>query len=167
MRKITITLITSLLMLQGFAQQASPNTQTYNFSLAECINYAYEHQDSIRNAKLDITSANYKVKETIGQGLPQINGSITFQDFTRAPASVGPDFLSGKALDDKARLVKFPFGAVQYNNTYSLQASQLLFSGSFLVGLQAVKTYKELSERNLTRSKIQTNIAVTKAYYQV
>jgi outer membrane protein TolC len=154
-------------MLQGFAQQASPNTQTYNFSLAECINYAYEHQDSIRNAKLDITSANYKVKETIGQGLPQINGSITFQDFTRAPASVGPDFLSGKALDDKARLVKFPFGAVQYNNTYSLQASQLLFSGSFLVGLQAVKTYKELSERNLTRSKIQTNIAVTKAYYQV
>lgn len=157
-------------MLQGFAQQAPPSTQTYNFSLAECINYAYEHQDSIRNAKLDITSANYKVKETIGQGLPQVNGTISFQDFTRSPTSVGPDFSvisKGQAIDPKAPLVPFPIGAVQYNNTYALQASQLLFSGSFIVGLQAVKTYKELSERNLTRSKIQTNIAVTKAYYQV
>jgi len=170
MRKIAITLITSLLMLQGFAQQAPPNTQTYNFSLSECINYAYEHQDSVRNAKLDITSANYKVKETIGQGLPQVNGTISFQDFTRAPTTVGPDFsaiASGHSINPKAPLVPFPFGAVQYNNTYSLSASQLLFSGSFIVGLQAVKTYKELSERNLTRSKIQTNVAVTKAYYQV
>ena len=157
-------------MLQGFAQQAPPNTQTYNFSLSECINYAYEHQDSVRNAKLDITSANYKVKETIGQGLPQVNGTISFQDFTRAPTTVGPDFsaiASGHSINPKAPLVPFPFGAVQYNNTYSLSASQLLFSGSFIVGLQAVKTYKELSERNLTRSKIQTNVAVTKAYYQV
>lgn len=154
-------------MLHGFAQQAPPNTQTHNFTLADCISYAYEHQDSVKNAQLDITSAGYKVKETIGQGLPQVNGSVSFQDFLKSPASVGPDFLSGKPIDANAPLVKFPFGAVKYNNTYSLQASQLLFSGSFIVGLQAVKTYKELSERSLTRSKIQTNVAVTKAYYQV
>lgn len=157
-------------MLKCIAQQAPPDNQTHNFSLAECIQYAYEHQDSIKNAQLDVTSAGYKVKETIGQGLPQVDGTVSFQDYTRAPATVGPDFsaiATGKPLDPKAPLVVFPFGAVQYNNTYALQASQLLFSGSFLVGLQAVKTYKELSTRNLTRSKIQTNVAVTKAYYQV
>lgn len=170
MRKITIALITSLLMLQGFAQQAPPNTQTHHFSLADCIGYAYEHQDSVKNAQLDIKSADQKIRETIGQGLPQVNGSVSFQDFLKAPATVGPDFskiATGQAIDMNAPLVKFPFGAVKYNNTYSLQASQLLFSGTFLVGLQAVKTYKELSERSLTRSKIQTNVAVTKAYYQV
>lgn len=156
-----------MFVLKSMAQQAPPDNQIHNFSLQDCINYAYEHQDSVKNAKLDILGANYKVKETIGQGLPQVNGSISFQDFLKAPATVGPDFFSGRPLDLNAPLIQFPFGAVKYNNTYGLQASQLLFSGSFIVGLQAVKTFKELSERSLTRSKIQTNVSVTKAYYQV
>ena len=41
-----------------------------------------------------------------------------------------------------------------------------MFSGTFIVGLQAAKTYKELSQRSLIRSRIQTNVAVSKAYYQ-
>jgi len=166
MKKITITLISCLVLLQGVAQQAPPK-QAYSFSLAQCIAYAYEHQDSIKNANLDITSADQKIREIKGQGLPQINGTVSFQDFTRTPASVGPNFLSGGPIDPKAPLTVFPFGAVQYNNTYSLAATQLLFSGSFLVGLDAAKTYKELSVRSLNRSKVSTNVAVTKAYYQV
>jgi len=170
MKKITITLIIScLVVLQGIAQQAPPK-QGGNFTLAQCIAYAYEHQDSVKNANLDITSADYKIQEIKGQGLPQVNGVISFQDFTRAPTSVGPDltqyFTTGK-VDNTLPLNVFPVGAVQYTNNYNLQASQLLFSGSFLVGLQAAKTYKELSVRSLTRSKIATNVAVTKAYYQV
>src|SRR5476651_2165445 len=140
MKKITIILIGCLSVLKGMAQQAPPK-QAVNFSLAQCIAYAYEHQDSIKNANLDITSADQKIREIKGQGLPQINGTVSFQDFTRTPASVGPNFLSGGPIDPKAPLTVFPFGAVQYNNTYSLAATQLLFSGSFLVGLDAAKTY--------------------------
>lgn len=154
----------------GYAQQVtSPANQAHNFSLQDCINYAYQHQDSVVNAGLDVKSAEYKIKETIGTGLPQINGSASFQDYLRPPTSVGPDFSKGfgAPIDPNAPLVPFPIGAVKYNNTYSLTASQLLFSGSFLVGLQAAKTYKELSQRSLVRSKIQTNVNVTKAYYQV
>jgi len=170
MRKLLFNLIGLLAVLPCAAQQAAPDNGVQNYSLQECIDYAYMHQDSVKNATLDIKSADYKVKETIGQGLPQINGSISFQDYTRSPSTVGPDFsafASGKPIDPKAPLVVYPFGAVQYNNSYTLQASQLLFSGTFLVGLKAVKTYKELSQRNLTRSKIETNVNVTKAYYQV
>ncbi len=163
-------LMWSATMLKGMAQQAPPNNGPHTFSLADCIAYAYDHQDTVKNAKLDITKADYQIKEIKGQGLPQVNGVISFQDFTRAPTSVGPDFSkisTGQPLDPKAPLSVFPVGAVQYTNNYTLQASQLLFSGSFLVGLEAVKTYKELSVRNLTRSKISTNVSVTKAYYQV
>jgi outer membrane protein len=136
------------------------------FSLADCIKYAYEHQDSVKNANLDVKSAEYKVKETIGSGLPQINGAISFQDYIKVPTQVGPNFLSGGPIDPKAPLIAFPFGPVKYSNNYSLQMSQLLYSGTFLVGLQAVKTFKELSQRSLVRSKIETNVNVTKAYYQ-
>jgi outer membrane protein TolC len=166
---LTASLICTI-AFSGFAQQAPPATTPVKFSLADCINYAYEHQDSVVNAGLDVKSADYKIKETIGTGLPQVNGSVTFQDFIKAPATVGPNLagiFTGGALDPNAPLVQFPFGAVKYNNTYSLQASQLLFSGTFLVGLQAVKTFKELSQRSLVRTKIETNVSVTKAYYQV
>jgi len=153
--------------LNGYAQVAAPpNKQSGNFTLADCINYAYQHQDSVLNAGLDIKSADYKIKETIGTGLPQVNGSVTFQDFLKPPATVGPNFFV-TPIDLNAPLIQFPFGAVKYNNTYSLTASQLLFSGTFLVGLQAVKTFKELSQRSLVRTRIQTGVNVTKAYYQV
>lgn len=162
---LTASLICSL-AAAALAQQAPPPNTPVSYSLADCINYAYQHQDSVKNAALDVKSAEYKIKETIGSGLPQINGSISFQDFLKPPATVGPNIFT-TPIDLNAPLIKFPFGAVKYNNTYSLQASQLLFNGSFFVGLQAVKTFKELSQRSLVRSKIETNVAVTKAYYQV
>lgn len=169
--KIKHTIITILLLgcglLQGYAQQ-TPAPQL-NFSLQDCINFAYQHQDSIVNAGLDVKSADYKVKETIGQGLPQVNGTASFQDYLRPPASLAPAGLFSKtpSIDPNAPLAPLPFGALNYNNTYSIQASQLLFSGTFIVGLQAVKTFKELSQRSLTRTKIETNVSVSKAYYQV
>lgn len=163
-----ILLITSFFCafaFTGFAQQAPAS---HSFSLADCIRYAYEHQDSVKNAALDVKSAEYKVKETIGTGLPQINGSATFQDYIKKPVQVSPVFGNNfQILDPNGPLVALPFGPVKYTNNYSLQASQLLFSGTFIVGLQAVKTFKELSQRSLDRSKIQTNVNVTKAYYQV
>jgi len=166
-QKILITLLLITTSLAGFSQQAPANK---NFTLADCINYAYLHQDSVLNAGLDIKSAEYKIKETIGTGLPQINGAISFQDFLKAPTTVGPNVFGPAGFagyDPNAALVPFPFGAVNYSNNFSLTASQLLFSGTFLVGLQAVKTFKELSQRSLIRTKIQINVNVTKAYYQV
>jgi len=168
-----ILIIASLLLaisLNGYAQRDTSRNQTFNFSIADCINYAYTHQDTVKNAALDVQSADYKIKETIGTGLPQINGSASFQDYIKAPTSVGPNFtaaLSGAPINFNAPLVPFPIGAVTYNNTYSAQLTQLLFSGTFLVGLKAAKTYKELYVRTLTRSRISTSVNVTKAYYQV
>lgn len=170
MRKIIIAgaLICGI-AVKSYARQAPPDT-VHNFTVQDCINYAYAHQDSVLNATLDAKRAQYKVRETIGSGLPQVNGTASFQDFIKPPASVGPNFANYAktgVVDYNAPLVQFPFGAVKYNNTYSLSATQLLFSGTYIVGLQAVKTFKELSQRSLIRTKIETNVNVTKAYYQV
>jgi outer membrane protein len=168
MRKLIFIGALLCTIAKSYAQQARPDT-TYNYTVQDCINYAYAHQDSVVNAGLDIKSAEYKIKETIGQGLPQVNGAISFQDYIQPPATVGPSFtglLNGQ-IDPNAPLVKYPFGAVKYTNTFAANASQLLFSGTFIVGLQAVKTFKELSQRNLIRTRIETNVNVTKAYYQV
>lgn len=169
MRKLIFIGTLLCTIAKSFAQQV-PRDSVLNMSLQDCINYAYQHQDSVVNAGLDVKSAEYKVKETIGSGLPQINGVASFQDYIQPPATVGPNLaaaFTGGAINPNAPLQKFPFGAVKYTNNYSVQATQLLFSGTYIVGLQAVKTFKELSQRNLVRSKIATNVNVTKAYYQV
>jgi outer membrane protein len=157
-----ILLITSFFCaftLTGFAQQAPAS---HSFSLADCIKYAYEHQDSVKNAALDVKSAEYKIKETIGVGLPQINGSANFQDYFKVPTQVAP----GEPFGQPGKLVALSF-ALKYSSTLALDASQILFDGSFLVGLKASKTYKDLSVRNLDRTKVETNANVTKAYYHV
>jgi len=60
----------------------------------------------------------------------------------------------------------FPFG-LKNNGLVTLNASQIIFNGSYLVGLKASKTYKELSQKNLTSSKIVIVENVSKAYYAV
>ncbi len=158
MRKITylITLL-CIIAINSYAQQV-PKDSIYNLSLQDCINYAYEHQDSVVNSKLDVQSAEYKVKETIASGLPQINGSVNFQDYLKVPTILFPN---GKGGFQSFSIYQ------KYNNTFGLGLNQLLFDGTYLVGVKASKTYKELSARNYTRSRIEVNVNVTKAYYQV
>lgn len=161
MKKITTLLICFLTSFHLFAQTQTPN-QTYNFSIADCVNYAYEHQSTVVNANLDIKSAEYRVKETIGIGLPQLNGAATFTDYLKIPTTLLP----GEFFNQPGTFIPVKFG-VKYNSNLAVNATQIIFNGTYLVGLKASKTYKELSARNYTRSKIDVNVNVTKAYYQV
>jgi len=111
------------------------------------------HQDSVVNAGLDVKSAEYRVKEITGQGLPQIGGQATFQDYLKTPVVI---FGGNK------------FSIYQkYTENFGLSLNQLLFDGTYLIGLKASKTYKQLSDRSYTRSRIEANVNVTKAYDQV
>ncbi|WP_295796105.1 TolC family protein [Mucilaginibacter sp.] len=160
---LIITMLACGFALTGYAQQAPPDTQRYNFTIQDCVNYAYTHQDSVINAGLDVKSAEYKVKETIGIGLPQVKGSASFQDYLKIPTTLLPGQFFGQP---EGTFVPVQFG-VKYQSSFGINADQILFDGSYLVGLKASRTYKELSIRNQIRSKIEVNVSVTKAYYQV
>ncbi|HEY8931190.1 MAG TPA: TolC family protein [Mucilaginibacter sp.] len=181
---LLITLALCAGALKGFSQQSAPDTQRYNFTIQDCVNYAYEHQHDVKNANLDVTSAEYHVKEIIGQGYPQLSGSASFQDYLKSPTVLFPDFITpsiygvlakegvkdgnGKPIVVPASSGLTPVNFQQkYNSNVGLSLSQIIFDPNYIVGLQARKTYKELYDRSYTRTKIQTNVAVTKAYYQV
>lgn len=161
MKRILTLLICITGAVRGYSQ-TQPASQSYSFSVAEAVNYAYEHQNTVLNANLDIKSAEYRVKETIGIGLPQLDGVASFTDYLKIPTQLLP----GEFFNAPGTFIPVQFG-VKYNSNLAVNATQILFKGSYLVGLQASKTYKELSSRNYTRSKIDVNVNVTKAYYQV
>src|ERR1700724_2447477 len=89
-----IVSLISAIVSKGYSQQALPDSQTYNFAVADCISYAYAHQHDVVNSNLDVKSADYHVKEIIGQGLPQISGSASFQDYLKSPTILFPDFIT-------------------------------------------------------------------------
>jgi outer membrane protein TolC len=160
MRYKYLTLI--LCFITAFNAKAQLADTVAHFSLKEAIDYAQKNQSSIQNAIIDEKIAANTVKQTIGIGLPQVNGSVNFQDFIRVPTNLVP----GEIFGQPGELLPVQFG-VKYQSSFGLELNQLLFDGTYLVGLQASKTYKELSSKSLKRSRIETSVAVTKAYYSV
>jgi len=155
-----LTLILCLFSITDVRAQLTDTVA--HFSLQEAIEYAQRNQSSIQNAKIDEEIASNTVKQTIGIGLPQVNGSVNFQDFLKVPTNLVP----GEIFGQPGKLLPVQFG-VKYQSSLGLELNQLLFDGTYLVGLQASKTYKELSSKSLKRSRIETAVAVTKAYYSV
>lgn len=147
----------------GYAQQPQPDGQTYNFTLSDCINYAYLHRDSVQNAALDVKNAEYHIKETTGRGLPQINATGSFIDYLTLPTTLLPAEFSG---GPPGTFIPVKFG-VKYQSNLGVGLTQMLFDGDYLVGLKSRESYKKLFELSYTRSKIDANVTVTKVYYQV
>ena len=132
------------------------------FTLNQAISYAQKHQSSILNAQIDEQIAKNTVKQTIGIGLPQLSGNASFQDFIKIPTSLLP----GEVFGQPGTQIPVQFG-VKYNSVIGLELNQLVFDGTYLVGLKAARTYKELSTKNTKRTRIETAVAVSKAYYSV
>jgi outer membrane protein TolC len=136
---------------------------TSSFSLNQAVQYALENQVSVKNANLDYQIARKKIQETKGTGLPQVSLSGDVSYFLEFPTSIIPANIFNP-LAPADQYVAFQFG-LPMSSKAGFDVSQLLFSGEFLVGLQAAKSYAELSRRNIERSRQEVILQVTKAYY--
>jgi outer membrane protein len=140
-RLIHITLLS--IAITTTAQEIKKNT--YSFSLQQAIDHGILNNYSAINSNRDIEIAKHKKWETTTIGLPQINGAVDYQNFIKQPVALA-DF-NQDGIDEE-----FVFGTKQ-NLKASATLTQLLFDGSYLVGLQAAKVYLKISEN----AKIKTN----------
>ncbi|MFM2208342.1 MAG: hypothetical protein RL213_2317 [Bacteroidota bacterium] len=152
-----------LLVMTAFVRQgnAASADSSFHFSAKEAIDYAFEHQKNVLNANMDARISEAQVREITGIGLPQVNGSVDIKDFFELPTSLIPGEFFGEPA---GTFLPVRFGT-QWQATAGLTASQLLFDPTYLIGLKATKTLRELSNKNVTRTRIETAANVTKAYY--
>lgn len=154
MKKILLLLFAILFFLNTNAQE-----KTMSLSLKEAITFALENSYNNKAAKNDINSAKEKVWETTATGLPQISANIDYQNFIKQPITLA-DF-NGDGVNEE-----FVFGTKQnMNGTVTLK--QLLFDGSYLVGLQASKTYLKISKQAEEKTELLTREAVINSYGNV
>jgi outer membrane protein len=159
--KIGLSLALLFMVIQGFAQQKADSI--FHFSLQQSVDYALTNQPNVKNAKYEVGKADAKVKQIVGIGLPQITGSVSVMDYLQIPTTLIPGQFFGYPAGE---FIPIQFGT-KYNATGEIDASQILFDGTYIVGLRASKIYRTLSQQSLTLADIQTIAAVKKAYYSV
>lgn len=142
-------------MLSG--QNEDP--EIMSFSLSEAIEFSWENNTDIRNSNLDIESAKKEVWKTTAIGLPQATANFDYQHLPGELPSLF--FPSGDGSVEEIRL------GVKNSSTYSVTLSQLVFSGEYIVGLQAAKTYLKLSENSLEKSRNDVKSNTSSAYYTI
>lgn len=152
-------IITIIFLFIGISLQAQQDS-VYKFNISEAIDFAIKNNINVQNQELEIRKAKWKIWETTAIGLPQISASSEYQNFPNIPTQLIPNFL------DPTSDVKMPvkFGS-KHNLNYGLSVSQIIFSGEYIVGLQAAKTYKLISEQNYDKAKIELKSSVEQAYF--
>jgi outer membrane protein len=134
-------------------------------SLDQARQYGLENRRSMTIADLEILSAQKRVLEATSIGLPQVNADGTFQQFINIPTSVvDASFINPNAPPGST--VAFRMG-MPYSMTGGISASQLLFDGSYFVGLQVSKHVAEFVAMNKTQVAADLQFQITQAYFNV
>jgi outer membrane protein len=167
--RINLLILGMQFILQtGFGQEktsSSIKTDTLKLSLVQAQQFALDNNQSVLNANLDVESARKKVWETTAIGLPQVSGKLAYsyspelspniESFVELFQTLIPGYSAESSSDMK------------WSTTATLTATQLIFSGSYLVGLQSAKIYKSLSEINQVKSKQDITESVSNSYFNM
>ncbi len=184
LKLIITTLVVVVAHIQLFAQQNGD----MQFSLKDAKAYALKNSPLIKNTNIDLAEAKEKIWQTTSIGLPQVNGKLAGSYQLTVPENIKSFsslsnlgswmYNADQALygltgnDPKFNHITQPAPStpasdndLKWGLTFDVTVSQLIFSGSYIVGLQTSKTFKQLSEVSITKSENDLMEAVTNAYF--
>jgi outer membrane protein TolC len=146
------------IILGAFAMLATSGWAQTSFSLVDAKLYALDNNLSVKNAEQDNEYAHQRYVEVRGMGLPQIDINGTFNNFINLPVQVvdasfiNPNAPAGSTIEFRA--------GTTYSAAGTLQASQLLFNGSYIIGLKAASYLTKFQETasDITREDVLFNV---------
>lgn len=174
MRKYLLMFIILGTITEGFGQDKK---EIFKLSISDAQAFALKNNRTIKSAKIDVSSMDKQIWASIATGLPQFNFDANYQhQFVVPELNLGP-YLDVNSLPDgvvnKSDLLNAYKNSPSYalgvrNNTvFNFTISQLIFSGEYIVGLQASKVVKQVTEKALVKIENQTEETVATTYYLV
>jgi hypothetical protein len=179
MMRLLIPLFSLLLVASAGKAQSG-----IRLTLEEAQSIAAERSYTVRYATMDKEEAASSTREIIASGFPQISGAVEYNRYIDIPTQVSsgdafgfPDYLTtflgnvsqstGVPLDapqvDPDAIQEFQFGAEQ-TVTAGITATQLIFSPSYFVGIQASRAYASAMEAAESKSVADARRAAGEAY---
>ena len=153
------------LLLACLGMQAQETKKSYSFSLQQAIEHALQYNYSAINSGRDIEAAKKKKWETTASGLPQINAGLDYANNFKLQTQA----LTGNAFDpdgDPNKVTTLAFGT-KHSMVARTTLSQLIFDGSYIVALQASKTYLQYYESSKKKTDLEVREMIIKSYGNV
>ena len=129
---------------------------TITLSLNEAFDYAVKHNKTLVNARYNIDKTKLKNWEITAAGLPQISSAVDYTNYMGAEISF--------QLNEAAPAATIPFNPT---SNFKVNVSQLIFNGSYFVGLQLAKLSYDASQLNYQKNETDVREQVSRAYYLV
>jgi len=142
-----------------FGQSERP----YSFTLEEAVTFALDSNYMAINARRDIARAVKQKWETTATGLPQLDAAIGYQNNLKQPVVLIPGEIAG---GEAGSFVPVVFGTEQNANAVAT-LNQLIFDGSYLVGLQAARAFLDYSQNASEKTQLEVRKGVINAYCSV
>jgi len=153
--KKTLQVLVFLVSASTFGQETISS-----FTLEQAVDYALIENASIKNAAADKKDALAQKWATIASGLPQIQGSVNYQNQLKQPvAQIPAEFFGG----EPGTFSEVVFGQPQSLNA-SVTWNQLIFDGSYVVGVQATRTFLEYSQNAYDKTALEVRAFIVSAY---
>lgn len=153
--KKTLQVLVFLVSASTFGQETISS-----FTLEQAVDYALIENASIKNAAADKKDALAQKWATIASGLPQIQGSVNYQNQLKQPvAQIPAEFFGG----EPGTFSEVVFGQPQSLNA-SVTWNQLIFDGSYVVGVQATRTFLEYSQNAYDKTALEVRASIVSAY---
>ncbi|WP_034893542.1 TolC family protein [Gillisia sp. Hel_I_29] len=157
------SLLLAVLFCANLCAQESDTSRVYTFSLEEAIAFGIDNNYAARISSKDIDKALKQKWEIIAQGLPQITGNLDYQNFLKQPVTLIPAEITG---GEPGTFTPVRFGT-QQNLNGTATWNQLIFDGSYIVGVQSAKTLLQISKNAKTKTDQQVKSSVINAYGNV
>lgn len=157
MKNIFVILL--LIALSGISKEAIAQTDTLTVSFNEALNYATENAYMSKSAGYDIEAAKKQVWEYMALGMPQVNLSGLMND----NLSIQENFITMEDEQGNKQVIKVKFGS-NYSWNIGGRVDQLIFDGSYFLGVKASKIFVEMSKRKKEKTQIDVRENVAKAY---
>ncbi|WP_108171138.1 TolC family protein [Christiangramia gaetbulicola] len=186
MKNRSVKIFSFLILLASglFAQEES--SKNYRFSIEEAIEFGIENNYQSQIAEKDVQIALKQKWEIIAQGLPQIDGAVDYQNLLKQPVTLLPaaafdntqstidivqDYFDNVERNDTPVDAPEGFIPVRFGTKQSVNATatwrQLIFDGSYIVGIQSVKTLLQISKNAKTKTDLEIKKSVISAYGNV
>ena len=146
---LVLTFIGGLFWTQ--AQETVPR----KLSLQQAINYTLENNYNFQRASNEIRIAEKRVWEETSAGLPQINGSVDYQNNVKQPIILFPDGDGG--------FTPITFGTKQ-TAMGMIELKQLLFDGTYVVGVQGIKHFLDIANNVQEKTQLEIQRIIVDAY---
>jgi outer membrane protein len=130
-------------------------------SLQEAVNMAMQYNTSMMNSKLDVAIAHKKIWETTAMGLPHVDITSAYTFLPKVPS------IPANVFDPNAPEGQMMELGVKNQVTGDLTASQLIFNGAYIVGLQATKVYYNLTLETNEKTKLDVIESVINTYHMI